>query len=94
MGAYSEILRSQKLQALNFTSDYTLGHGRSPATGEIAIALGVSDTRAKALVKKPAFEKMIERAASVHRARVALAVATGRVKTFAVSCYNAQADLA
>lgn len=36
--------------------------------GEIAIALGVSDTRAKALVKKLAFEKMIERAAGAQRA--------------------------
>ena len=71
MGAYSEVLparSSRKQQALDFISEYILEHGRSPARGEIAVALGVSDTRAKALVKKLAFEKMIERAAGAQRA--------------------------
>jgi SOS-response transcriptional repressor LexA len=71
MGAYSEVLPakiSRKQQALDYISEYILEHGRSPAMGEIALALGVSDTRAKALVKKLAFEKMIERAAGAQRA--------------------------
>jgi SOS-response transcriptional repressor LexA len=71
MGAYSEVLpakTSRKQQALDYISEYILEHGRSPAMGEIALALGVSDTRAKALVKKLAFEKMIERAAGAQRA--------------------------
>ena len=71
MGAVSEFLPaklSRKQQALDYISKYILEHGRSPAMGEIALALGVSDTRAKALVKKLAFEKMIERAAGAQRA--------------------------
>lgn len=68
MGVYSEILPSRKQQALDFISGYILEHGRSPAMREIALALDVSDTRAKALVKKLAFEKMIERAAGAQRA--------------------------
>jgi SOS-response transcriptional repressor LexA len=71
MGVYSEVIptkTSRKQQALDYISEYILEHGRSPAMGEIALALGVSDTRAKALVKKLAFEKMIERAAGAQRA--------------------------
>ncbi len=71
MGAYSEVLAapvSRKQQALDFISYYILEHGRSPAMREIAMALDVSDTRAKALVKKLATEKMIERAAGAQRA--------------------------
>jgi SOS-response transcriptional repressor LexA len=71
MGVYSEVipaLSSRKQQALDFISHYILEHGRSPAMREIALALDVSDTRAKALVKKLAFEKMIERAAGAQRA--------------------------
>lgn len=52
---------SRKDQALAFISDYIIRQGRSPVMREIAQALDVSDTRAKALVKKLAFEKMIER---------------------------------
>ena len=59
---------SRKHQALEFISTYILRHGRSPAMNEIAAALGVSDTRAKALVKKLAAEQMIERAAGAQRA--------------------------
>lgn len=59
---------SRKQQAYDFISAYILENGRSPAMGEIAEALGVSDTRAKALVKKLAFEKMILRAAGAQRA--------------------------
>ncbi len=71
MGVFLEVLparASRKQQALDFISDYILAHGRSPAMREIAMALDVSDTRAKALVKKLAFEKMIERAAGAQRA--------------------------
>lgn len=59
---------SRKAQALAFISAYIVREGRSPAMGEIATALGVSDTRAKALVKKLAVEKMIERAPGAQRA--------------------------
>ena len=71
MGAITELVLtkiSRKQQALDYISDYILEHGRSPAMREIAMALDVSDTRAKALVKKLAFEKMIERAAGAQRA--------------------------
>jgi SOS-response transcriptional repressor LexA len=71
MGAFTGVLPtrpSRKQQALDYISEYILDNGRSPAMGEIADALGVSDTRAKALVKKLAFEKMIERAAGAQRA--------------------------
>lgn len=59
---------SRKQQALQFISKYILTNGRSPAMNEIAASLGVSDTRAKALVKKLASERMIERAAGAQRA--------------------------
>ncbi|RMB34291.1 hypothetical protein C8J47_2012 [Sphingomonas sp. PP-F2F-G114-C0414] len=52
---------SLKQQALDFISHYILEHGRSPAMRQIALVLAFSDKRAKALVKKLAFEKMIER---------------------------------
>jgi SOS-response transcriptional repressor LexA len=71
MGAISEVFPaklSRKQQAYDFISAYILENGRSPAMGEIAESLGVSDTRAKALVKKLAFEKMILRAAGAQRA--------------------------
>lgn len=71
MGLYTGELSarpSRKQQALDYISDYILEHGRSPAMNEIAQRLGVSDTRAKALVKKLAFEKMINRAAGAQRA--------------------------
>lgn len=71
MGVYSEVLparTSRKQQAYDYTCTYTLEHGRSPAMGDVAVALGVSDTRAKALVKKLAVEKMIFRAAGAQRA--------------------------
>lgn len=71
MGVIGEVLPAptgRKQQALDFISDYILRFGRSPAMSEIAVALGVSDTRAKALVKKLAAEQMIERAAGAQRA--------------------------
>jgi SOS-response transcriptional repressor LexA len=57
----------RKQQAFEFIRSYILREGRSPAMGEIANALGVSDTRAKALVKKLAHEKMVRRAAGAQR---------------------------
>lgn len=70
MGIHVEVLSarpSRKHQAYDFIKSYILREGRSPAMGEIAIALGVSDTRAKALVKKLALERMISRAAGAQR---------------------------
>jgi SOS-response transcriptional repressor LexA len=55
-------------QALAFISEYIVREGRSPAIGEIAVALGVGLSRAKALVKKLAEEKMINRAPGSQRA--------------------------
>ena len=71
MGVIRDVLQaptSRKQQALDFISEYILRFGRSPAMSEIAVSLGVSDTRAKALVKKLAAEQMIERAAGAQRA--------------------------
>lgn len=59
---------SRKDQAFAYISAYILSNGRSPAMSEIAGSLGVSDTRAKALVKKLCHERMIERAAGAQRA--------------------------
>ncbi len=59
---------SRKDQALAYISDYIVREGRSPSMREIAISLSVSDTRAKALVKKLAAEKMIDRAPGAQRA--------------------------
>ena len=59
---------SKKDQALAFISDYIVRAGRSPTMREIALFLAVSDTRAKALVKKLAADKMIERAPGSQRA--------------------------
>lgn len=70
MGIHVEVLTarpSRKQQAYEFIKSYILREGRSPAMGEIAVALGVSDTRAKALVKKLAQELMINRAAGAQR---------------------------
>jgi SOS-response transcriptional repressor LexA len=70
MGIHVEVLSAQpsrKQQAYDYIKHYILREGRSPAMGEIAIALGVSDTRAKALVKKLALEQMISRAAGAQR---------------------------
>ncbi len=52
---------SRKAQALAYISDYIVRYGRSPVMREIAQHLGVSDTRAKALVKLLAHDKMVER---------------------------------
>lgn len=59
---------SKKDQALAFISEYIVRAGRSPTMREIAMSLAVSDTRAKALVKKLAADKMIERAPGSQRA--------------------------
>lgn len=70
MGVIVEVLptgASRKEQAYDYIKRYILREGRSPSMGEIAVALGVSDTRAKALVKKLALEKMISRAAGAQR---------------------------
>lgn len=71
MGAFSEVLAapvSRKQQAYDFISEYILEHGRSPAMADIALKLGVSDTRAKALVRKLSVEKMILRPPGGQRA--------------------------
>ncbi len=59
---------SKKDEALAFISEYIVRDGRSPTMREIATFLAVSDTRAKALVKKLAADKMIERAPGSQRA--------------------------
>ncbi len=59
---------SKKDQALAFISGYIVREGRSPTMREIATFLVVSDTRAKALVKKLAADKMIERPPGSQRA--------------------------
>lgn len=59
---------SRKDQALAYISAYIVREGRSPTMREIAIALSVSHTRAKALVSKLASDKMIERAPGAQRA--------------------------
>lgn len=71
MGDWVEVLPvlpRRKQQAFEFIRRYLLSHGRSPTMEDIAIALGVSDTRAKALVKKLAAEKMIVRPPGGQRA--------------------------
>lgn len=61
-------LPSRKQQAYEFIKSYILRHRRSPTMEEIAIALGVSVTRAKALVRMLALDKMIERPVGGQRA--------------------------
>ncbi len=71
MGIHVEVLPalpSRKLQAYEFIKRYILRERRSPTMDEIAIALGVSDTRAKALVRKLSLDKMIVRPAGGQRA--------------------------
>jgi SOS-response transcriptional repressor LexA len=62
------VLPSRKQQAYEFIRRYLLSHGRSPTMEDIAIALGVSDTRAKTLVKKLTAEKRIVRPPGGQRA--------------------------
>jgi SOS-response transcriptional repressor LexA len=71
MGIHSEFLparTSRKDQAYDFIKRYILREGRSPTMEDVGAALGVSDTRAKALVKKLSAEKMIVRPAGGQRA--------------------------
>ncbi|MBM7407073.1 SOS-response transcriptional repressor LexA [Sphingomonas sp. JUb134] len=71
MGVHCETMPAQlsrKLQAYAFICDYILEMGFSPAMGEIAAALGVSDTRAKALVKILTVEKRVFRTPGAQRA--------------------------
>ncbi|WP_230630665.1 hypothetical protein [Sphingomonas sp. Leaf37] len=70
MGIHVEVLAAQpsrKQQAYEFIKRYILREGRSPAMNEIAMALGVSDTRAKALVRKLSLDQMISRSAGAQR---------------------------
>lgn len=61
------VASSRKDQALAYICSYIVREGRSPTMLEIAAALSVSDTRAKALVKKLAAEKMLERSPGAQR---------------------------
>jgi len=58
---------TRKDQAYLWIRAYLERTGHSPSMGDIAIALGVSKTRAKALVHQLAREKMIERAPGAQR---------------------------
>lgn len=58
----------RKAEAYAFISDCLVRNGVSPSIGEIAAALKVSRTRAKALVHQLANDRMIERAPGAQRA--------------------------
>ncbi|KAK0348704.1 hypothetical protein LTR94_036116, partial [Friedmanniomyces endolithicus] len=59
---------TRKQQALAAIIAHIRRTGHSPSIGEIAAALGVGLTRAKALVHQLAVDKSIERAAGAQRA--------------------------
>jgi SOS-response transcriptional repressor LexA len=59
---------SRKAQALAYISDYLVRNGHSPSIVDIGRALGVSRTRAKALLHQLAVDRMIERAPGAQRA--------------------------
>lgn len=61
-------MTSKEDQALAFITEYIAREGRSPAMGDIAGALCVSDTRAKALVSKLAAKELLERTPQSQRA--------------------------
>lgn len=59
---------SRKAQAYAFIRHYIMTMGHSPSIGDVAKALGVGPTRAKALVHQLSKEKAIERAPGAQRA--------------------------
>ena len=59
---------SRKADALAFITRYLVEHGHSPSIGDVAAALKVGRTRAKALIHQLAQDKAIERAPGAQRA--------------------------
>lgn len=58
---------SRRDQAFDFIRAYIVRHGNSPSMEDVRIALGVSKTRAKALVHQLAVAKMIDRVPGAQR---------------------------
>ncbi|MEG8040484.1 hypothetical protein QP166_14455 [Sphingomonas sp. LR60] len=58
---------SRRDEAYDFIRSYIVRHGHSPSMEDVRIALGVSKTRAKALVHQLATAKMIERVPGAQR---------------------------
>lgn len=58
---------SRRDEAYDFIRAYIVRHGHSPSMDDVRIALGVSKTRAKALVHQLAVAKMIERVPGAQR---------------------------
>lgn len=58
---------SRRDEAFNFIRGYIVQHGHSPSMEDVRFALGVSKTRAKALVHQLATAKMIERVPGAQR---------------------------
>lgn len=58
---------SRRLEAFDFIRTYIVHHGHSPSMEDVRAALGVSKTRAKALVHQLAVAKMIERVPGAQR---------------------------
>ncbi|MBB6503199.1 SOS-response transcriptional repressor LexA [Sphingomonas endophytica] len=58
---------SRRQEAFDFIRSYIVRHGHSPSIENIRLALGVSKTRAKALVHQLAAAKVIERVPGAQR---------------------------
>ncbi len=58
---------SRRDEAYAFIRTYIVRHGHSPSMEDVRVALGVSKTRAKALVHQLAVAKMIERVPGAQR---------------------------
>lgn len=63
----SAVPLTRKVQAYNWIRGYIETTGHSPSMGDVALALGVSLSRAKALVHQLTREKKIERAPGAQR---------------------------
>ncbi|WP_081668620.1 hypothetical protein [Sphingomonas phyllosphaerae] len=58
---------SRRDEAFDFIRSYIVQHGHSPSMEDVRVALGVSKTRAKALVHQLATAKMIDRVPGAQR---------------------------
>lgn len=58
---------SRRDEAFDFIRGYLVQHGHSPSMEDVRVALGVSKTRAKALVHQLATAKMIDRVPGAQR---------------------------
>lgn len=58
---------SRRDEAFDFIRGYIVQHGHSPSMEDVRVALGVSKTRAKALVHQLAAAKVIERVPGAQR---------------------------